>query len=78
MLYKISDEAFLAYSRRLTIFIHTTATAGELLKLKPSVELLRKQCTNAKRTWIVVSLLQDINHKLRRLGGCYANSTRLS
>ena len=77
MLYKISDNDFLIYCRRVNTLVHTISTARELLKLKPSVELLQRQSTNTLRTWALLSLLHDINHKLNCLGDHYANPTRL-
>ena len=77
MLYKISDNDFLIYCRRVSTIVHTISIARELLKLKHSVELLQRQATNTLRTSALLSLLHDMNHKLNCLGEHYANPTRL-
>lgn len=78
MLYKISDNAFLAYSRRLSAHIHQTTGLTQLLKLKPSIEFLRRQCITKTRTWSMLTVLQDYNFKITYLGECHAESARLS
>ena len=78
MLYQISNEAFLTYARRLSTHIRQAKTFAQLSKLQPSVEFLSHQSTTQTRTWTALTVLQDYNFKTTCLGGCYANSTRLS
>lgn len=78
MLYQISNDAFLTYARRLSAHIHQAKTFTQLSKLRPSVEFLHRQSTTQARTWTALTVLQDYNFKTTCLGGCYANSARLS
>lgn len=77
MLYHVTDEAFLTSARCISRIINNTQSAVDLLKLKPSINVLRRQCTNKTRTWTLVTLLQDWNHKSRCLGLYYENPTRM-